>query len=275
MFFEPLPREPPPPSVAALYIDEHGPYATLGGVDPWGERRDARRYAGPHPVVAHPPCGPWGNLRALCRLQDASLASLAVAQVRRWGGVLEHPVGSRLWSACDLPAPGAEPDAWGGVTIRVDQVAWGHACRKPTLLYLVGIDPAEALASARHGGQPTHAIASRSRRGDLLAPSAAVRRRTPPAFARWLVELAARAAGNFGEPEAPGLWLTSGSGYSRVDLRGDGLCQSAATWGPGHETRARAIALAVRAAMRTGTAAALGRLLVDGQARRRRRSRRP
>jgi hypothetical protein len=39
--------------VAALYIDERGPYPKLLGADRcWGESRDARLYGGPWPVVA-------------------------------------------------------------------------------------------------------------------------------------------------------------------------------------------------------------------------------
>lgn len=45
--------------VAALYIDPRGVYPQLTGVDCWGPDRDARTYDGPHPVVSHPPCGPW------------------------------------------------------------------------------------------------------------------------------------------------------------------------------------------------------------------------
>ena len=63
--------------IAALYVDTaRGPYARMRGVECWGyatrdgrqldalaPTRDARDYAGPWPVVAHPPCGPWGRFR--------------------------------------------------------------------------------------------------------------------------------------------------------------------------------------------------------------------
>lgn len=50
--------------IAALYVIENGPYYGLPNVDPWPESRDARTYAGPHPVVAHPPCSRWCRLAA-------------------------------------------------------------------------------------------------------------------------------------------------------------------------------------------------------------------
>src|SRR5208282_2605434 len=82
-------------TVAALYVDPLGPYPLLFDVDWYDEKRDARGYDGPHPVVAHPPCGPWGQLHHRCkRDQDKEFGPLAVAAVRRHGGVLEHPAGS-------------------------------------------------------------------------------------------------------------------------------------------------------------------------------------
>lgn len=178
-------------TVAALYIDPRGPYPSMPGVECWDEQRDARGYPGPHPVVAHPPCGPWGTLARFCTKQPADLAPLAVNQVRRWGGVLEHPRGSRLWSHCSLPLPGELPDAFGGRTAEVDQVSWGHRARKSTWLYVVTdvVGPIHLL----RGGVPTHTVTRFAHnKGDkqLLALSRIGRRLTPPAFAEFLVGIA-------------------------------------------------------------------------------------
>lgn len=185
-------------TVAALYVERGGPYFTMPDVDPWDVDRDARTYAGPHPVVAHPPCGPWGRLRHLYRGNEHDCAPAAVEAAREWGGVLEHPAHSLLWEVLAMPKPGELPDAHGGVTLAVNQVEWGHACAKPTWLYFVGVslrvpDPPFL------GRRPTHGIwygdfERAGRAGPLLlGASKEIRRRTPPAFARWLVDLAATA----------------------------------------------------------------------------------
>lgn len=56
--------------IAALYVQTGGCYFGLPGVDPWDEARDARKYAGPYPVVAHPPCQRWGKFWAGQRAKD-------------------------------------------------------------------------------------------------------------------------------------------------------------------------------------------------------------
>ncbi len=184
--------------VAALYVDpERGPYAHLDGVEVWGKERDARTYPGPHPVVAHPPCGHWGKFRWNCQqpAEWKDLAPLAVEQVRRWGGVLEHPEGSRLWHECRLPYPGVLPifdGRWSGWTLEVEQVWWGHGVRKRTWLYMVGVDPhLVTLPEGRHDMKPTHAMGVSYAQGRTLPclpkPD---RHLTPPDFARWLVALA-------------------------------------------------------------------------------------
>ena len=88
------------PMIAALYVERNGTYWNLPDVDPWDEARDARLYAGPWPVVAHPPCRAWGQLSHMAtpRHDENDLARWAVSQVREWGGVLEHPKKSKLWA---------------------------------------------------------------------------------------------------------------------------------------------------------------------------------
>jgi hypothetical protein len=184
--------------VAALYVDRNGPYPHL--VERWYDRqRDARLYAGPLPVVAHPPCGPWGSLRHLSSLDDPQLALIAVAQVRHFGGVLEHPAHSKLFDFVGLPSPGASHDAFGGRTIEIAQCDFGHVARKRTWLYLVRCAPL-ALPRSR---EPSHYVAgtrNTNRASYDRVPegikicSAAQRRKTPWGLAHWLLAVAASAA---------------------------------------------------------------------------------
>jgi hypothetical protein len=191
--------------VVALYVDKHGPYPLM--VDEWWDaERNADTYPGPLPVVAHPPCGPWGRLKHLNKFQRKEHAVHAVEFVRRWGGVLEHPHGSSLFRSCGMPWPGELPDAWGGWTIEIDQCRFGHVARKMTWLYIVGC-PREELPAIPVPRQPTHWCAGRrvahpGRPRQTLVPagikiaSAEQRRRTPVLFAQWLLEVAARCGAN-------------------------------------------------------------------------------
>lgn len=90
--------------VAALFVETGGCYFGLPNVDPWDEPRDARCYAGPYPVVAHPPCDRWHQLSAVNNKrwgyainEDGGCFAAALAAIRRWGGVLEHPAESRAF----------------------------------------------------------------------------------------------------------------------------------------------------------------------------------
>jgi hypothetical protein len=139
--------------IAALYVMRDGPYANMPGVEVWDEARDARTYAGPWPVVAHPPCERWGRYwnggpSARVRRElgdDDGCFAAALAAVRRWGGVLEHPEGSHAWRAFDLITP-PRSGAWvvadwdGGWTCCIEQGAYGHRARKATWLYAHGVD---------------------------------------------------------------------------------------------------------------------------------------
>lgn len=144
--------------IAALYVEKGGCYFGLPGVDPWDIDRDARNYAGPHPVVAHPPCQRWGKLWAGQPLfikqtgirkikgDDDGCFAAALASVRKFGGVIEHPWGSHAWAHFGLNKPDRAggwiaADFHGGWTCCVEQRRYGHHARKPTMLLVYGIDP--------------------------------------------------------------------------------------------------------------------------------------
>ncbi len=137
--------------IAALFVAIDGVYFGLDGVDPWDETRDARLYAGPHPVVAHPPCERWGRYwsggpSAKVRRKlgdDGGCFRLALA-VRRFGGVLEHPEASHAFAYHGLARPkwreGWIPAGDGeGHVCCVAQGNYGHRARKLTWLYAVGV----------------------------------------------------------------------------------------------------------------------------------------
>jgi len=151
--------------------------------------RDANKYAGPWPVVAHPPCGPWGRLAQFSR-QDSTTGPMAVNAVRRWGGVLEHPAESRLWAHCHMPRPGCLPDEWGGLSMAIHQVEWGHKALKPTWLYLVGIAPTFMHPPPFPGRAPVGLVAPSSGPSSLPLISKPERRLTPPLLAAELIRMA-------------------------------------------------------------------------------------
>lgn len=145
------------PTIAALFVEKRGAYSGLSHVDLWDRERDARLYAGPHPVVAHPPCQRWGKLWAGQPLHikrtgirkikgdDDGCFKAALDAVRKWGGILEHPWGSHAWAHFGLNTPWRwggwiNADFLGGWTCCIEQGRYGHYARKPTLLYAVGCD---------------------------------------------------------------------------------------------------------------------------------------
>jgi hypothetical protein len=143
-------------TVAALYVDPHGVYAGLPDVDLWDEGRDARLYAGPWPVVAHPPCGRWSRLAGLVQHRwghrvgdDDGCFAAALRAVQNFGGVLEHPAFSKAWDAFGLPKPltyhGWTAGICGGWSCYVEQGQYGLWIAKPTWLYAYGVELPELV----------------------------------------------------------------------------------------------------------------------------------
>jgi len=138
--------------IAALYVMKDGPYSDL---DAWDESRDARKFKGPGPVIAHPPCERWGRywgggpmLHGTSSQKymgdDDGCFAHALWAVRTFNGVLEHPEASHAFKFYGLPIPNqkggwTEPDRYGGRSCCVAQGNYGHKAQKLTWLYGVGI----------------------------------------------------------------------------------------------------------------------------------------
>lgn len=188
--------------IAALYVATGGAYFGLPDVDPWDEKRDARRYPGDRPVVAHPPCSTWCQLASVNEARyghaigsDGGCFESALASVRRWGGVLEHPAYTLAWGRYGIPRPPRgywarslwAPREW---VTEVSQSAYGHKARKRTWLLYVGPEPAsmdwrdldgEAWVGNADGQDPKNPKPT-------LSPKEA--KASPPAFRDALLALA-------------------------------------------------------------------------------------
>jgi hypothetical protein len=203
-----------PRTIAALYVQRNGAYFNLPGVDPWDEARVARLYAGPHPAVAHPPCERWGafatgnfrNPKSAVAGADGGCFAAALASVRTWGGVIEHPAGSKAWAAHGLLAPprdgGWVPAGdWRGWTCCVEQGHFGHPARKPTWLYAVGCvlpDLPRGAAPESWRDDPTRSEqwkARAARDGVCVLLSSKQRAATPGPFRDMLITMARSATG--------------------------------------------------------------------------------
>lgn len=201
--------------IAALYVETDGAYFGLDGVDPWDEARDARRYDGPMPIVAHPPCQRWGRFwHGSTRKphqyklgDDGGCFEAALEAVRKWGGVIEHPCDSRAWRHFGLTPPkrftGWQPAGDGiGWTCYVEQGHYGHMSRKPTWLYAAWCDLPEL--NWTKGDQRLHPKAlekygyAKARRIGITAmiggkDKTRIRNATPPEFQSVLLAMAATA----------------------------------------------------------------------------------
>lgn len=177
--------------IAVLFARCDSVYKTLTYCDVYDIERDARNYDGELPIVAHPPCRAWGRLRQFAkpRPDEKELALFAVDEVRRCGGVLEHPKASTLWEAANLPAPG-QKDEYGGFTLGLNQHWFGHRAEKATLLYICGCTPSAVPAIPIRMEEPTHVVQSRKRQGYRPHITKAEREHTPIDFAIWLCQLA-------------------------------------------------------------------------------------
>lgn len=171
------------PIVAALYVRRDSVYKSIPGVDVWDIDRDAEKYNGPYPVVAHPPCRLWGKLAGLSTADEREmrLAIHSVECMLRFGGVLEHPINSNLISWVRLI---------GQVKLQeVRQFDFGHQAEKRTIIMVTGSN-ARDWPEMPLRLMPISKVVNTTKRDGRQEVPRAWRERTPKALAEWMVAVA-------------------------------------------------------------------------------------
>lgn len=205
--------------IAALFVEAGGCYFGIHGIDPWDEKRDARLYRGPHPVVAHPPCQRWGRYsenhpikgKIAITGDDGGCFSHALWAVRTFGGVIEHPKDSKAFVgeySFDLgrPSPIGWIKSWDGIgwICQVEQGHYGHFSRKATWLYAAHVELPSLIWGRSEQRLPAYAIErygyERARRIGVMAAiggkdKTRIRNSTPVRFRDLLISMAASASG--------------------------------------------------------------------------------
>lgn len=217
-------------TVAVLFARRDSVYKTLPDCDVWDEDRDARKWPGGSPIVAHPPCKRWSSLNNLVLVRypsqrerfahgnDGGLFAFTLAAVRRWGGALEHPAHSRAWRSFDLPRPAYmhwQRGVCNGWCIELDQRSFGHPARKRTWVYaFVDEPPILPILPILPSGRVVRVYRVRNADGTWSRTPAstlnheithAAAEHTPIAFAKWLVDVAASSERRLKAKESPEL----------------------------------------------------------------------
>lgn len=191
--------------VAALFVESGGCYYGLCNVDPWDIEKDARKYQGPFPIVAHPPCERWGKLSLVNYARyggdhnrpgnDGGCFESALLSLMKYGGVIEHPRSSMAFAHFNIGKP-----LFGAWTVsriegcwitEVYQSTYGHRANKATWLLYKGETKPFDLDWARTPG--THQVGFADQRGkERNKPTLSKKeaRATPERFRDELLKLA-------------------------------------------------------------------------------------
>ncbi len=178
--------------VAVLFVRKDSIYKKIPGCNCYDIEKNALNFHGGMPIIAHPPCRGWGTLRRMAKPVpgETELAIWVAYMIRQEGGILEHPGGSKLWDAIELPKENEGKDKYGGWTLRMPQFWWGHSANKDTRFYIVGIDRKNLpVIPFKLGEAPSVICHSHKcrRRPEIKCNE---RNRTPWNLATWLVKAA-------------------------------------------------------------------------------------
>ena len=175
--------------IPVLFTQENSNYNKIKIFDCYDIKRDALSFNGRIPLIAHPPCRKFSKLRGLSTapLSEKKLAFFALAKVRQFGGILEHPRSSTLWKDGNFNLDGSV-DSYGGFLRSVDLSWFGFPARKKTMLYFCGITPNQLPAFPISLNAITHVISS-TYKSDKKELSKNMRSTTPLQMIEFFIEV--------------------------------------------------------------------------------------
>jgi hypothetical protein len=186
--------------VAALFIDERGPYPFRQDVLCWGPSSDARKYAEDLPVIAHPPCARWSSLARVNQKrwgtpigEDGGCFASALESLERCGGVLEHPANSIAFATFGIPKPKGREWVYIGEGKYVGEVwqsDYGHLATKRTWLLYKGRTHPIQFCSDRKVGEFSIGGGVRTGHKKRKRMPSKLNHISPDAFVDYLVTLA-------------------------------------------------------------------------------------
>lgn len=172
--------------VPVYYVSRKSNYKKDSRFDCYDVGRDAFQVIPSVPFIAHPPCRLFSRLRKFSNapVTEKRLAFKAMRDVRKFGGVVEHPLSSTLWKSFNVGKPSA-PDRFGGYLISVNLSWFGFPAEKKTGLYIVGIPYSDLPSLPLKFDAITHVISS-SRKSAKKELKGDARSATPKALCDWL-----------------------------------------------------------------------------------------
>ena len=171
------------------FVADNSYYRLLPDLDLFDLRRNALSTVSNAPAIYHPPCRSWGRLRQFAKTPSGEhwLAVWAVLRMWRYGGVLEHPAGSKLWSFMNLARPGQRYDLHGGFSVSLNQSWFGYPAKKNTWLYIVGCEISDLPEMPLCFNAITKTVSGSKNRNVLKELSHSERSRTTLQFNEYLV----------------------------------------------------------------------------------------
>ena len=177
--------------IPVLFTAHNSLYNDNDIFDCYDVERDAFSYTGRFPLIAHPPCRLFSRLRkfSTAAIKEKQCAFFALARIRQFGGILEHPRSSTLWLDGNFKLDGSV-DQYGGFLRSVNLSWFGFPAQKKTMLYFVGIKPGSLPPFPMSLNAITHVISSSGNTGKKEL-SALYRSQTPRLMIDYFLEVMA------------------------------------------------------------------------------------